>query len=358
MARIGRRGTGGSEPRRFPVVTRCGQSDTSCVLQLLFRHRHDEPHRYSFLQVKHTKFGGRMSPPLMCSHVGASPWITLWGYCRLEYMSVVMRRAPPGSVLCGVCCETWGVVTQGDGWRDLLVSCTSAWSRWRGSSKNWLYMLGGAGRDQKEPFRLNAQKHENIILKSLKFFKMILGSGRSGSNPESGGPRGGGPTGLGPEGWARRVGPKGGAPHFALFFPSPATIFILSSLLGVFSWNFGERRDPQMCTFGVLGLSCETPAAPRPKFRAVRRRRSAAEGSSGGGGKTVGVPRRGVQQRGSLGGGSDGGGVPTKGGPGEGRPAEGGRAVDGPGERGSGAPIKKRSHLTLTSEKWPEQPNL
>ena len=32
----------------------------------------------------------------------------------------------------------------------------------------------------------------------------------------------------------------------------------------VFSWNFGrvfEGRDPQMCTFGVLGLSCETPAA-------------------------------------------------------------------------------------------------
>ena len=35
--------------------------------------------------------------------------------------------------------------------------------------------------------------------------------------------------------------------------------------LGVFSWNFGgvfEDRDPQMCTFGALGLSCETPAAP------------------------------------------------------------------------------------------------
>ena len=33
--------------------------------------------------------------------------------------------------------------------------------------------------------------------------------------------------------------------------------FFLS--LGVFSWNFGglKRRDPETCTFGVLGLSCE-----------------------------------------------------------------------------------------------------
>ena len=35
-------------------------------------------------------------------------------------------------------------------------------------------------------------------------------------------------------------------------------------LLGVPSWNFGvfEAPGPQMCTFGVLGLSCEAPAAP------------------------------------------------------------------------------------------------
>ena len=37
--------------------------------------------------------------------------------------------------------------------------------------------------------------------------------------------------------------------------------FFLS--LGVFSWNFGGvwKRRPQMCTFGVLGLLCEAPAA-------------------------------------------------------------------------------------------------
>ena len=49
------------------------------------------------------------------------------------------------------------------------------------------------------------------------------------------------------------------AQNFALFFPFPATIFFLSSL-GVLPLNFWwclKRRGPQMCTFGVLGLSCE-----------------------------------------------------------------------------------------------------
>ena len=54
-----------------------------------------------------------------------------------------------------------------------------------------------------------------------------------------------------------------GPPKISLFFPSPATIsFFLSPL------NFGgfcEGRDPKMCTFGVLGLSCETAPAPAPK---------------------------------------------------------------------------------------------
>ena len=50
----------------------------------------------------------------------------------------------------------------------------------------------------------------------------------------SGGGHGGTLKGLGPEGvGARRVGvPKGGRPEISLFFPSPATIFILSSFLG------------------------------------------------------------------------------------------------------------------------------
>ena len=47
------------------------------------------------------------------------------------------------------------------------------------------------------------------------------------------------------------------AQNFALFFPSPATVFILFSLsCWSFSLNFGgvfEDQDPQMCTFGLSG---------------------------------------------------------------------------------------------------------
>ena len=59
-----------------------------------------------------------------------------------------------------------------------------------------------------------------------------------------------------------------GGPKFRSFFHSLATIFIISSLLGVLALNFGgvlKRRVPEMCTFGVLGLSCEAPAAPKPR---------------------------------------------------------------------------------------------
>ena len=52
--------------------------------------------------------------------------------------------------------------------------------------------------------------------------------------------------------------PSAGPPKISLFcFPSPATVFILFSLsCWSFSLNFGgvfEDRDPQMCTFGLLG---------------------------------------------------------------------------------------------------------
>ena len=54
-------------------------------------------------------------------------------------------------------------------------------------------------------------------------------------------------------------------PKFRSFFSlSRPHVRSLSSLWGVFSWNFGsviEGRDPLMCTYGVLGLSCETLAA-------------------------------------------------------------------------------------------------
>ena len=56
------------------------------------------------------------------------------------------------------------------------------------------------------------------------------------------------------------------AQNFALFFSlSRRKIRSFLPSLEVFPWNFDgvfEGRDPQMCTFGVLGLSCEAPAAP------------------------------------------------------------------------------------------------
>ena len=77
---------------------------------------------------------------------------------------------------------------------------------------------------------------------------------------KNGAPRGWGPEGLGPEGW----GPEGleGPKFRAFFFLPPQCFFFLSSLgcLLVEFWWCLKRRDPQMCPFGVLGLSCETPA--------------------------------------------------------------------------------------------------
>ena len=70
----------------------------------------------------------------------------------------------------------------------------------------------------------------------------------------------------------RRVGPRRvglrrvGGPKISLFF-SPAAKFVLSSLSGGFLVEFWwclKRWDPLMCTFGVLLLSCEAPAAPKP----------------------------------------------------------------------------------------------
>ena len=56
-------------------------------------------------------------------------------------------------------------------------------------------------------------------------------------------------------------GPSAGPPKISLFlFLFPAGNLILSSLWGVFSLNLGgvfEDRDPHMCTFGALWLSCE-----------------------------------------------------------------------------------------------------
>ena len=84
-----------------------------------------------------------------------------------------------------------------------------------------------------------------------------------GAQTQKGGaPKGGAPKGGAPKGGA----PKGGRPKISRFFSLPATIFFLSSL----SWGsfrgilvgFLKRKGPEMCTFGVLGLSCASPRRP------------------------------------------------------------------------------------------------
>ena len=73
------------------------------------------------------------------------------------------------------------------------------------------------------------------------------------------------PKGAAPKGGA----PKGGGPKISRFFSLSATVSLflcLSGCLLVELWWCLKRRNPQMCTVGVLGLSCEAPAAPKPWF--------------------------------------------------------------------------------------------
>ena len=50
--------------------------------------------------------------------------------------------------------------------------------------------------------------------------------------------------------------PSARPPKISLFFPLPPPFRSFCVSLGVFSWKCLKRRDPEMCTFGVLGLSC------------------------------------------------------------------------------------------------------
>ncbi len=97
------------------------------------------------------------------------------------------------------------------------------------------------------------------------------GGAPKGWGPERVGPRkGGAPKGWGPpeKVGARRVEPEPrrvGAQNFALFFPFPATKFVLffplwgssRGILVVF-----EDRGAQMCAFGLSGCRVRAPAAP------------------------------------------------------------------------------------------------
>ena len=87
-----------------------------------------------------------------------------------------------------------------------------------------------------------------------------------------------------PKGGAPKAGaPKGGRPKISRFFSLPPqfSFFSISCCRFVeFWWGF-EGQGPEMCTFGVLGLSCEAPAAPGilgGPAEALRRRGCPAEG--------------------------------------------------------------------------------
>ena len=105
---------------------------------------------------------------------------------------------------------------------------------------------------------------------------------------------------VGAEGWGLKGGGlKSGGPKISpLFSLSPSHFLSLSRGLLVECRCCLKRRDPQMCTFGVLGLSCETPAPRRPSGKKTREIFGGlAEGGSRGGVRRRGARRRGVRRR-------------------------------------------------------------
>ena len=191
------------------------------------------------------------------------------------------------------------------------------------------------------------------------------GWGPEGWGPEGWGPEGWGPEGWGPEGW----GPEGwGAQNLSLFSPLPPQNSFFSSLSGGFLVEFWwclKRRGPEMCTFGVLGLSCASPGGPvwwgRRGFtrqsesphvhisgprrfkhhqNSTRKPPEREEKNEFCGGREkkkseiLGGPAEGGPGKGGKGGPGKGG--PGKGGPGKGGPGKGGPGKGGPGKGGPG----------------------
>ena len=87
---------------------------------------------------------------------------------------------------------------------------------------------------------------------------------RNSGVPKPGAPGFGAPKGRTKDGGGRRGGES---PKFRAFFvPLQAQFsFFSPSLVGLFVefWWCLKRRGRQMCTFGVLWLTCESPAASR-----------------------------------------------------------------------------------------------
>ena len=93
----------------------------------------------------------------------------------------------------------------------------------------------------------------------------FVGWGPGGWGPEGGAPKEGALKGGGAQ--PRKSGaPQGGGPKISRFFSvSCPHVRSFSLSLWVFSWNFGgglKRQGLEMCTFGVLGLSCASPGGP------------------------------------------------------------------------------------------------
>ena len=59
--------------------------------------------------------------------------------------------------------------------------------------------------------------------------------------------------------------------RFFLPFPPQFSLFLLSGCLLVEFWWCLKRRDPQMCTFGVLGLSCREERVKFPTEEGTKR---------------------------------------------------------------------------------------
>ena len=110
-----------------------------------------------------------------------------------------------------------------------------------------------------------------IRLRPEKILWTLRVGPRKGGAPQGGARKGGAPKGgekAVPQTWKkwglRTVGAKKGEwPKIARFFLlQPQFSFFFLSLGGPFV-EFWWCRSPQMCTFGVLGLSCEAPAEHR-----------------------------------------------------------------------------------------------